>query len=147
MQPKTEALNNITQCIASVYAFIPKVKLSSSSDGQQGTGVSEFIHVPRKYFVPEKGTEVDAITRVGSLGSDQHQFLLPTKIRVFNLSLNSALLYGCETWKSTETKTVIHSCMGNIVTITGQDLRDEQGRWIPSRKRVFGLRDENKALQ
>ena len=56
---------------------------------------------------------------------------LRTKLRLFNSNVKSVLLYGCETWKTTQTiikrlQTFINRCLRNILKIKWQDrIRNE----------------------
>ena len=65
---------------------------------------------------------------------------LRTKLRLFNSNVKSVLLYGCETWKATDTvmrrvQTFINSCLRKILKVKWQDRVRNDDIWERTNQR------------
>ena len=89
------------------------------------------------------GTDADVKARIGKARSAFTQLKkiwkagkisLRTKLRLFNSNVKSVLLYGCETWKTTDTvmrrvQTFINSCLRKILKVKWQDKVRNEAIW------------------
>ena len=102
--------------------------------------VESFTYLGRK-IDGQGGTEADVRTRIGKARTafanrnnvwKASKISISTKIRLFNSNVKSVLLYGCETWKTTEgvinkLQLFVNRCVRKILKLKWTDkIRNEQ---------------------
>ena len=140
MQFKTDELARISKTVGlNVHPGKTKIlKIGTENlntidlEGTPLEEVDSFIYLGS--IVDKKGgTEADVKARVGKARSAFTQLKniwksgkisLRTKLRLFNSNVKSVLLYGCETWRVTDTimrrvQTFINSCLRRILKSSG----------------------------
>ena len=89
------------------------------------------------------GTEADIKARIGKARTafiqlqkvwKANKLSLKTKLRLFNSNVKSVLLYGCETWKTTDStlkklQTFVNGCLRRILKIRWQDRVRNEDIW------------------
>ena len=95
------------------------------------------------------GTEADVKARIGKAKNafiqlqkvwKASKISLRTKLRLFNSNVKSVLLYGSETWKTTDTvlrkvQTFINGCLRKILKISWQDRVKNEDIWERTKQR------------
>ncbi len=142
MQFKTDEFARISKNVGlNVHKGKTKIlKIGTDNDNPvvlEGTPLEEVDSFIYLGSIVDKlgGTEADVKARIGKARSAFTQLRniwrsgkisLRTKLRLFNSNVKSVLLYGCETWKATDTvmrrvQTFINSCLRKILKVRWQD--------------------------
>ena len=156
MQFKTDELARISKTVGlNVHPGKTKIlKVGTENlntidlEGTPLEEVDSFIYLGS--IVDKKGgTEADVKARVGKARSAFTQLKniwksgkisLRTKLRLFNSNVKSVLLYGCETWRVTDTimrrvQTFINSCLRRILKVKWQDRVRNETVWERTNQR------------
>ena len=89
------------------------------------------------------GTEADVRTRIGKARTafanlsnlwKASKISISTKIRLFNSNVKSVLLYGCETWKTTQgvinkLQVFVNRCLRKIMKLKSTDKKRNEQLW------------------
>ena len=142
MQKKTEDLNLLAKSTglkihagkSKVLKITPKSDTPIKLDGTPLEDVNTFTYLG-SVIDSHGGTEADIKARIAKATTAFQQLKkiwrankisLKTKIKLFNSNVKSVLLYGCETWKTTDTiirkiQTFVNRCLRKILKIKWED--------------------------
>ena len=148
MQSKTDTLDEISKSIGlNIHAGKSKILTSERDTIERVTLRNTPLEIVESFtylgsIIDGKGgTEADVRTRIGKARTafanlsnvwKASKISISTKIRLFNSNVKSVLLYGCETWKTTQgvinkLQVFVNRCSRKILKLKWTDkIRNEQ---------------------
>jgi hypothetical protein len=140
--PKTKIMSVVSKIPAESHQSSADQELQICVGGQTLEKVNNFTYLGSKVS-PKGGTEEDVESRIqkakGSFGMlakiwRSNQISLKTKLRLFDSNVKSVLLYGCTTWKMTNSisnklQVFINRCLRRILKIYWPNTISNEELW------------------